>query len=143
MRQRAREPNLSLVNQTLGGRGIVLSGDQSTLFVSTMNRYGEVEIYRLPVSPDGSVGAPVIFVPAKSAGIGAGGMCVDQAGNLYHARGVIRIFSPTGVALGMIQVGGANDCAFGEADLRTMFVTTSSSAAVHNLYRVRMNIPGV
>lgn len=73
--------------------GLVFSNDYRTLFV---NSYGSGEIHRLPVNPDGTVGAPARFIE----GLGhPDGMTIDECGNLYvagYADGQLRRVSPDG-----------------------------------------------
>jgi hypothetical protein len=73
--------------------GLVFSNDYQSLFV---NSFGSGEIYRLPVMPDGSVGAPVRF----AEGLGhPDGMTIDECGNLYvagYGDGKLRRVSPEG-----------------------------------------------
>jgi gluconolactonase len=136
--------NLSLASK-VAPVGLAFSADQESLFITATNNYSELEIERFPVAADGTLGSPVVIVPTSSGNIGAYGLCLDQAGNIFHAaRGGVEIYSPTGTHLGSIAVGGADDCTFGGSDLKTLFVTTSSSAAgSDNLWRVPMSIPGV
>jgi gluconolactonase len=124
--------------------GITLSSDHGTLFVSSGNSYlGRAPgIFKFPINPDGSLGPRTLFVTGAVAGYG-GGLCMDQAGNLYQANGSVRIFGPDGTRLNvMVPAPGANACAFGESDLKSLFVTAGGSPAVYNLWRVRTNIPG-
>jgi gluconolactonase len=126
--------------------GIALSPDQHVLYVSTENISGSQGIYAFPIEEGGALGDRALFVPGDAAGGGARGLCVDAAGNLYH--GVYRpddallVFSPEGEPIATLDVPFAADCTFGEDDLRTMFVAAHSGADTHNLYRVRLNIPG-
>jgi hypothetical protein len=128
----------------LGARGLALSYDQRTLYLSAENHYGEAQLYKVALDEAGAVGASTLFAGTAGSGIGAYGLCVDQADNVYHAaRSGLRIYGPSGAILGTIDVPGADDCAFGDDDARTLYVTTSSSLAVHNLYRVRVDVPGL
>jgi gluconolactonase len=66
-------------------------------------------------------------------------MKVDSAGNLFCCGpGGIHVFAPDATCLGVIRTPEvvANFC-WGEDDLRTLFVTASTS-----LYRVRVAVPG-
>jgi hypothetical protein len=73
--------------------GLAFSNDYQALFV---NSFGSGEIYRLPVMPDGSVGAPVRF----AEGLGhPDGMTIDECGNLYvagYGDGKLRRVAPDG-----------------------------------------------
>ena len=140
----APDGSVSAHLKNLDLRGLALTYDERTLFVSGENRYGETLLYKVALSADGEPGAAVMFADAPGAGSGAFGLCVDQADNVYHAaRRGVRVHDPTGVIIRTIDVPGADDCAFGDADAKTLYVTTSSSLAVYNLYRVRVSVPGL
>lgn len=135
---------LSVHHKGLAARGLALSYDERTLFLSGENRYGEAQLYRVALAPDGAVGAATLLVGGPNEGIGAYGLCVDQADNLYHAaRRGVRVYSPAGTLIQQLDVPGASDCSFGDADGKSVYFTTESSLAVHNLYRARVSIPGV
>ncbi|MGD0202199.1 MAG: SMP-30/gluconolactonase/LRE family protein [Bryobacteraceae bacterium] len=66
------------------------------------------------------------------------GMKVDESGNLYVAAGAIEIYAPDGRHLGTIKLPETPaNCAFGDADFQTLYVTARTS-----LYRVRLNVKG-
>lgn len=135
---------LSVHHKGLAARGLALSYDERTLFLSGENRYGEAQLYRVALAADGSVGAATLLVGGPAEGIGAYGLCVDQADNLYHAaRRGVRVYDPSGALIQQLDVPGASDCSFGDADGKSVYFTTESSLAVHNLYRARVSIPGV
>jgi len=73
--------------------GLVFANDYQSLFV---NSFGSGEIFRLPVMPDGTVGAPAKFVE----GLGhPDGMTIDECGNLYvagYSDGRLRRVAPDG-----------------------------------------------
>jgi gluconolactonase len=71
---------------------------------------------------------------ARTAGA-ADGLAVDAAGNIFvTSRAGIEVFSPGGIKWGTIAVPEQPaNCAFGDADLRTLYVTARTS-----LYRVRL-----
>jgi gluconolactonase len=66
-------------------------------------------------------------------------MKIDSAGNLYCCGpGGVHVFDPEGVSLGAIKVPEPTaNFTFGGDDLRTLFITASSS-----LYRTRVTVPG-
>jgi gluconolactonase len=70
------------------------------------------------------------------------GMAVDRAGNLYIASynaGTVEVFGPDGEHFGSIDLPGTtSNCAFGDADSRTLYITTANA-----LYRVRLAHPGL
>jgi len=66
------------------------------------------------------------------------GICVDEKGNLYVAANRIEAFSPEGKHLGSIEVHETpSNCAFGEADLESLFITARTS-----VYRARLQVKG-
>jgi sugar lactone lactonase YvrE len=136
--------HVSLIS-TKGSAGIAITYDQRALIVASLDRSQRLSIDRYPIALDGSVGDPVEIVPAGSI-YGGFGICVDQADNIFvtvRSSGV-NMYTAAGELAGTIDVGGADDCAFGGADMKTMFVTTSSSAAgVVNLWKIPMAIPGM
>lgn len=69
---------------------------------------------------------------------GPDGLKTDSKGNLYIAARGIQIYSPAGKHLGVIEVpGGARNCAFGDGDFKTLYITGRTS-----LFRVRLNVKG-
>lgn len=114
--------------------GIVLSPDESTLYVSdTLG--GTVTAWS--VAPGGSLSSPITF--ATGTGL-ADGMCTDTAGNLYVATDTgIQVFAPDGMLWGTIAVPRISaNCGFGAADGLTLYIT-----AREGLYSVSMVVPGI
>ena len=76
-------------------------------------------------------------------GRGGDGMVLDVEGNIYLTAGEgdkagVYIFTPNGEQLGFIPTGEApGNCTFGGTDLRTLYITATSS-----LYRIELAIPG-
>ena len=76
-------------------------------------------------------------------GRGGDGMVLDVEGNIYLTAGEgdkagVYIFTPNGEQLGFIPTGEApGNCTFGGPDLRTLYITATSS-----LYRIELAIPG-
>ena len=67
---------------------------------------------------------------------GPDGLKADSKGNLYITARGIQIYSPAGKHLGLIDVpGGARNCAFGDRDFRSLYITGRTT-----LYRVRLNV---
>jgi sugar lactone lactonase YvrE len=142
-----------------GPIGIALSRDHNSLYISTWNHPGYPQLVRFDLNADGSVDKNAdgttkddLFMTDEQGPIQASdGLCVDQADNIYMAAtgsatdgGGVRIYSPTGDSLGVIDVPGATDCTFGGADLKTLLVAAGGGVAGDkNLYQVPMNIPGV
>jgi gluconolactonase len=66
------------------------------------------------------------------------GMKVDEKGNLYVAAKAIAVYSRDGKLLGKIEIAETpSNCAFGDADLETLYVTARTS-----VFRVRLNVKG-
>ncbi len=117
--------------------GLILSPDERRLFVNDTVRE-HIRVFDVSTSGDLSNSA----VWAKTEGAGKGrpdGMKIDSAGNLYcTGPGGVHVFDRDAKCLGVIHTPEV--CAnftWGGADLRTLFLTASSS-----LYRRRVAIPG-
>jgi gluconolactonase len=124
--------------------GIVFSPDESRLYIADTGgheRLSAPEFRKLPagircyeVSKDGKLGKKLFQIEH-----GSDGMRVDIKGNLYTTTGgKVHIYSADGKKLEQIDVpeGPANVC-FGGDDLKTLFITASTS-----LYSIRMKNPG-
>jgi gluconolactonase len=118
--------------------GLCFSPDESLLYVNdTDNRLVRV----FTVQPDGSVAGGEVFCRVTGAEPGnPDGMKVDVEGNLYvTGPGGIHVFSPDGSWLGRLALHDhATNFAFGDADWKTMYITSHSS-----VYRVRLGIAGI
>lgn len=117
--------------------GIALSPDEKYLYVN-----GSRKIIRYDVLADGGVanGRVIVDMTAETAPGGTDGMKVDQRGNVYcTGPGGVWILSPDGKHLGTIRTPEpVTNFAFGDSDGKTIYMTHR-----RNLYRVRVNIPGV
>ena len=106
----------------VAGRQILYVGNERRILAYDLNRDGQasnerVIIADLPGGPDG--------------------IRTDAKGNLYLTSGGIAVYSPAGQLLGRITLPGvARNLAFGDKDLRTLYMIGNS------LYRVRVPIPG-
>jgi gluconolactonase len=115
----------------------VLSPDEKTLYAN-----GGRKIWRYDVRPDGSVANMRVIVDMnkETEPGGTDGMKVDQKGNIYcTGPGGVWILSPDGKHLGTIRTPETvTNLAFGDSDGKTIYMTHR-----RNLYRVRVNVPGV
>jgi len=128
---------------------LTLSKDEKTLYVSENSTQpeGKRELRAYPVRADGTLGVCSVLASfgSDAQGIHPGirGMCLDRDGNIVACAGgsengpgpMIYVFSPKGRVLGTCLVPGGEptNCAFGDADLGTLYVTTSDG----RLYRAQ------
>ena len=111
-----------------GANGLAFSPDEKYLYVGTR------QISRFTVQPDGTIANEEIFVDNR-----AGSMKVDRQGNLYFGGpGGLWIVSPTGKHLGTVPAPFHTNLAFGDADRKTLFLTTGEGLA-----RIRLKVPGI
>jgi gluconolactonase len=112
--------------------GVTLSPDGKILYAANTNERN-VRAYDLSRAGQASNERVVISdLPG-----GPDGIRTDARGNLYLTSRGIAVYSPGGQLLGRISVpGNARNLAFGDADLRTLYIIGNS------LYRVRVTIPG-
>src|SRR4026207_1305855 len=117
--------------------GLCFSLDERHLFVNDTERK---HIRRFDVTADGALADGRVGAETTGPGKGApDGMKIDSAGNVYCCGpGGIHVFAPDAACLGVIRTPetAANFC-FGDDDLRSLYVTASTS-----LYRVRVATPG-
>jgi gluconolactonase len=136
--------------------GIMISPDDRTLYLVESNQAqgGARMIRAYDLAGDGTVSRMRVFhdfYPGRSAD----GLCIDSLGNLYAAAGLhrrrgtsetldtrpgVHVFSPAGKLLQFIPIpeDTITNCAFGGADLRTLYVTAGKT-----LFQVRMETPGI
>ena len=121
--------------------GIAFSPDEKYLYIAVSDPDHMVWM-RYDVKRDGSVANGMVFCKASSSqGVGSpDGIKVDQEGNLYGSGpGGLWIISPEGKHIGTIKLPErAANCAWGDADGKTLYITASSS-----VYRIQLKIPGV
>jgi len=115
--------------------GICFSPDEKRLYV---NESPTGDIYVWDVVNDTSVANKKWFAKHRNNGY-VDGMKIDQDGNLFCTgpKGV-EIFSPKGVSIGFITLpnnNSASNCAWGEADNKTLFIT--SGGQNKPVFRVR------
>jgi gluconolactonase len=134
---------------TICPTGLALSLDEKTLYVSDNNMEydGVRELRAYPILEDGRLGLYRVLhtFGRDHQGVqrGISGMCIDKSGNLFACAGsnvsgpgpMIYIFSPNGRILGAhpFPVDMPTNCAFGDADLKTLYISTSCGS----LYRVK------
>jgi gluconolactonase len=107
------------------------------LFVNDTERQ-HIRVFDLAAG--GGLSGGSVWAETRGEGPGApDGMKVDSAGNVYCCGpGGIHVFDPAATCLGVIRVPEYTaNMAFGDADLRSLYITASSS-----VYRIRVVVPG-
>ncbi|MBE2253273.1 MAG: SMP-30/gluconolactonase/LRE family protein [Myxococcus sp.] len=132
---------LSLVYSTTTGQpnGVAFSPDESVLYVADSERS---EVRRFDVAADGTTSNNARFTATNQGGpggTGGDGIATDDNGNLYVSMSLgVKVYRPDAGYLGRIVVPQTPaNCAFGDADRRTLYITARTA-----LYRVRLNVPG-
>jgi gluconolactonase len=127
----------SVVDDFEGPNGIAFSPDESVLYIIDIRRR---HIRAFDVQQDGTLANSRVFYEDQQKERGnPDGMKVDVEGNVYvRAAGGVQIIDPNGQLLGRIRIPEMTNLAWGEDDWRTLFITGRD-----NIYRVRLNIPGV
>lgn len=124
-----------LTFDTTRPNGLLLGWDEQTLYVAQSD-YAPGSVRQLrayPVAADGALGpAEVLHDFGEARGID--GMCWDAAGQIVATCGWpesgpgprIAIFAPDGTVIEdhLLPAGQPTNCAFGDADLGTLYVTT-------------------
>ena len=135
--------------------GLIISPDDKIFYLieSSPVEKGLRMIRAFDLKPDGSVANARVFhnfYPGRSGD----GMSIDTKGNLYVAAGLnrlrktsetldtkpgIHVFSPAGEELRHIPIPEdlITNCAFGGADLKTLYVTAGKS-----IFRIHLEIEG-
>jgi gluconolactonase len=131
-------------------RGVLVSRDQRTLYVAESDNSrpeGARELRAYPILENDTLGPYAVMHTFggdhRGPHRGIDGLCFDAEGNIVACAGsaqsgpgpAVYVFSPTGRVLEthLVPEDRPRNCAFGDADLGTLFV---SSAGGH-LYRVR------
>ena len=108
--------------------GIALSPNGRILYVSNVD---ERNIRAYDLDKNGGASGERLLV-SGIAGV-PGGITVDEQGNLYVAANGIAIYNPQGRPIHTIELHDPpSNCAFGEADMKSLFVTARGS-----VYRLR------
>jgi sugar lactone lactonase YvrE len=112
--------------------GITLSPDGRILYVANTD---ERTVHAYDLNRNGQAANERVVIADLPGG--PDGIRTDARGNLYvTSRGVV-VYSPAGRLLGRIALpGNVRNLAFGDADLRTLYMVGNS------IYRVRVTIPG-
>ncbi|MFP4248633.1 MAG: SMP-30/gluconolactonase/LRE family protein, partial [Armatimonadota bacterium] len=114
--------------------GLALTEDASQLYVVETHRQ-QVVIY--DVGDDGALNGPDVFAETPG-GVGGDGMALDVDGNVYVAHfgmGEIAVFDVEGTRVGALPAGGEKptNVAFGDNDMRGLYVTEVESGAVYRI----------
>jgi gluconolactonase len=126
------------VDGVVSPNGITLSPDEKTLYVAAY-RPKEIWQYTLDVPRRSDEGMKFATMDDGKA-LGADGMTIDRAGNVYCAGATdIWIWNPSGKLLGKIACPTRPiNCTFGDSDMRSLYIT-----GFGGLYRQRMNTYGL
>ena len=118
-----------------GGRpnGIALSPDGRILYVANSD---EKNIRAYDIDRQGGASNERVLI-SNIDGV-PDGIRTDEKGNLYVTAKGVAIYSPQGKLLHTIELPETPaNCAFGDPDLQTLYVTARTS-----VYRVRLNVKG-
>jgi gluconolactonase len=131
----SRKGELEVIAKPKGRpNGIALAPDGRTLYVSNSD---ENNVRAYDVDKSGAASNERILI----AGIDGvpDGICVDEKGDLYVAANQVRVYSPEGKPVGMIQtMETPSNCTFGDPDLGSLYITARTS-----VYRVRLDVKGI
>jgi len=101
--------------------GVLLAPDDRTLYLADAR--GQ-RIYRYDVVGPGKLANQTLWID----GLGANpdGMTLDEHGNLYVCcgRAGVKVYSPQGKPIGVIDVPYASNCCFGGKDFSTLLITS-------------------
>ena len=120
--------------------GLALSTDERTLYIAN-TRWCQY-IHAVELDAAGNMVRRRVFADMSADGTNGvpDGMKVDQAGRVFcTGTGGVWVFAPDGAKLGIIEMPEVcANVAFGGPDLRTLFLTASTS-----VYTLRVRTPGV
>ena len=124
--------------------GIALSPDQTRLYVSD---YTPLQLRAFQLVQNGALVAEIIDsnFPITPGGDGGDGLAVDTYGNIYVSTPTgVAVFDAPGNALGVIPVSGlVRNIAFGGADMKTLFIASSTNTSEAALFSVQLNLAGL
>ena len=110
--------------------GVIGTANGEKLYVTDP---GDNKTYVYRILEDGSLTARRQIAPH-----GSDGMTLDERGNLYLTSGGIRVYSPQGKQVALIEIPeGPANVTFGGKDSKTLFVTAQTG-----FYSLRMNVRG-
>jgi gluconolactonase len=113
--------------------GIAFSPNGRILYVGNSD---DRNVRAYDVDRNGVVSNERVLV-SKIAGV-PDGIRVDEKGNLYVAAKGLDVYSPDGKLLHTFELSETpSNCAFGDADLQTLYITARTS-----VYRVRLDVKG-
>ena len=134
-----------MTHDTIGPRAVLLSADENTLYVADgdVERGDVCQLFAYSLKPDGEVGPSKALVTLMVTERGIEGMCLDSDGNIVACAGwkksgggpVIYVISPSGTLLETHPAPAdlPMRCAFGDADLGSLYVTAGDGG----LYRAK------
>lgn len=113
--------------------GIAVSPNGRTLYVTNSD---ERKLYAFDLDGKGAATNERVLLSGLE-GV-PGGVRTDEKGNLYIASRHLLIYTPVGKLLRRIELPeAASNCAFGEGDLESLFVTARSQ-----VFRIRVPVKG-
>ena len=134
-----------LTHDTAGPRSVLLSADEQTLYVADgdVERGDICQLFAYPVTPRGSLGPTKTLLTFSAMERGIEGMCLDADGNIIACMGwqksgaspALVVVSPGGTILEThpAPADAPMRCAFGDADLGSLYVTAGDGG----LYRAK------
>jgi gluconolactonase len=134
-----------MTHETVGPRAVLLSADERTLYVADgdIERGDVCQLLAYRVSEQGSLGPAKSLLTFTAADRGIEGMCLDSEGDIVACAGwnkggagpMLYRIAPSGTILESHPAPAdlPMRCAFGDAGLASLYVTTGSG----ELYRAR------
>ncbi len=125
-----RSRTIRVIDDMTRPNGIVGTAASNTLYVTD---HAAGETYQYTINSDGTLADKQIF-----ASVGADGMTIDSAGNVYLCENDVLVYDSARILLETVSVPEqpTNVC-FGGDDGKTLFITTQTS-----LYSLSMNATG-